>query len=152
MDVVVDLDVEGGVPGGDGGGEVDPGLGRQLVVALHMVEAHEVPRLRILHVDGAVQRTAGRRAVPDHEPHHDPLLLLQPPQLVPSGNPGVPERVPALLAAEGRVDAHHDERLREALGRHGRAEAAVPLGALHGQLHLQRRHRLVKGLDCLVSS
>jgi hypothetical protein len=84
VDVVVDLDVEVGVPGGDGGGEVAPGLGRQLVVALGVVEPQEVPALGLLRVQGAVQRAAARRAaVPDHEPDHDPLLPLQLPQLMP---------------------------------------------------------------------
>ena len=84
VDVVVDLDVEIGVPGGDGGGEVDPGLGGQLVVALGVVQPQEVPGLRLLRVQRAVQRPAARRAaVPDHEPDHDPLLRLQLPQLLP---------------------------------------------------------------------
>ena len=84
VDVVVDLDVEVGVPGGDGGGEVDPGLGGQLVVALGVVQPQEVPGLRLLRVQRAVQRPAApRAAVPDHEPDHDPLLRLQLPQLLP---------------------------------------------------------------------
>ncbi|KAG6550808.1 hypothetical protein Mapa_007712 [Marchantia paleacea] len=111
VNVVVDLDVELGVPERDGGGEENLRLGRQFEVALDVLDAEEVVVLVVFGVQGAVENAAADGPVPDHEAHHDALLLLQLPQLLPRRHPRLPHRVPPLPAAERRVDADHHERL-----------------------------------------
>jgi hypothetical protein len=49
-----------GVPRGDGGGEVDPRLGRQLHVSLGVFQPQEVPGLRLLGVQRVARRARSR--------------------------------------------------------------------------------------------
>lgn len=138
VNVVVDLDVEVGVPGGEGGGEEEAGLFGEAVVALDVVEAEEVSVLCLLGVDAPVQHTSRGGAVADDEADHHPFLPLRLLQLLPLRHPRLPHRLPPPPAAERRVDPHHHECSAP-------ASAAAAVRPRH--LHLQRGHAPVQRSD-----
>jgi hypothetical protein len=77
MDVVVHLHVEIGIPDGDSGGKIQPGLGRELMITLHMFEPKEIFVLRLFCVDCSIKNPSRRGTVSDHKPYNNPFLFLQ---------------------------------------------------------------------------